>query len=125
MLRKLATIFVSLVLLIATSGVSITANYCGEDLTSISLNGQEKHCCDNPKCCHSEVNISQLQDNYVSSDFQVSFADSYTFSPVILSNLLEYSIYDVDFNTFNTGHFKFPPPPKPQQGFVALQSFLL
>lgn len=66
MFRKLSHISVALVLLITTIGFSISKHYCKTNLVSISINHEEKPCCDmGSACCHNEIAFYHLDENFV------------------------------------------------------------
>jgi hypothetical protein len=92
-MRRTGNIIVILLLLIATSGVSITRHYCGQSLVSFSLFSTPKPCCGSG-CdkCHNEFSFNKVTDNFtVSSDAVKSVI---TFNPIqanfiiVLSELL-------------------------------------
>ena len=65
MLRNAANIAVTLLLLIATSGVTISRHYCGNILVDQSILTTPEDCCDGPcNCCHNEIQVIKLTDNF-------------------------------------------------------------
>jgi hypothetical protein len=65
MFRKVTHIIISLVLLISTTGLSISEHYCGNEKIHITLNSIEKECCEIPTdCCHDEIKLLQLKGDF-------------------------------------------------------------
>jgi hypothetical protein len=64
MLKKIAHIILSLLLLISTTGITITWHYCGNALERIAINSEAKSCCENDGCCHNESTLYQVKDDF-------------------------------------------------------------
>lgn len=124
MVKKISHIILSCLLLIATMGMAVSKHYCGGELVSVSLYGQDNHCCDMGDCCQNETHIYQMKE-----DFSV---------PVIstVPVLAEFEILGHDLlHSFNltapetepvTTAFSESPPLLPIQKTLALkQVFLL
>jgi hypothetical protein len=75
MLRKAGHIFVILMLLLGTTGVTITRHYCAGRLVGTSLFSTPKHCCggDCPMCHNEKINL-RITDNFQSAQSQVNFS---------------------------------------------------
>ena len=73
MLKKSIHILISILLLFATAGVSISAHYCGDKLRSVSLMSTPDSCCDDASCCHNETHFYQLDDDFTFLDNEVKF----------------------------------------------------
>lgn len=75
MLRKVINISVLVLIVLATTGVSITKHFCGEQLKDISLTGNTKSCCgDECSCCHDEKIILKITDNFTGNTFVIDNA---------------------------------------------------
>lgn len=68
MTKRIIHIIVSFVLLISTSGISISKHFMGSELFDISLFGDADNCCDDT-ChqCQDEVQFFQLKVNFLTS----------------------------------------------------------
>jgi hypothetical protein len=69
MIRKLFHIGISVLLMIATTGVTVSKHYSGGILYSYSLTGEAQSCCENDcACCHNSANTYRLIADYIMSD---------------------------------------------------------
>ena len=67
MLQKLIHIALVLLLLLSTTGVTISMHYCSGDLVSMSVIGEAESCCeDNCGCCENKSIHFKVEDDYVS-----------------------------------------------------------
>ena len=55
----------SFVLLLTTTGITITEHYCGSRLVSVNLFSEPDKCCDNSDCCHNETIIVKLDTDLI------------------------------------------------------------
>ena len=60
-------IIISLLLLVTTTGVSISKHYCGDNLINVALFVEAESCCDDSDCCHNENEYFQFKDDFVGS----------------------------------------------------------
>jgi hypothetical protein len=67
MFRKLYHILIATLLFTTTTGFSISKHYCGSRLVSISIDHEEKSCCDMDGCCHNDTKVFQLNEKVVIS----------------------------------------------------------
>jgi len=67
-MKRTGNIIVILLLLVATSGVSITRHYCGQSFVSFSLFSTPKPCCGSDcNKCHNENSFNKVTDNFTIS----------------------------------------------------------
>jgi hypothetical protein len=64
MLKRFSHISLSLLLLVATMGFTVSKHYCGDALVDISYNENADACCDTGSCCHNETQIFQLDEDF-------------------------------------------------------------
>lgn len=64
MLKKISHIIFSLLLLVATVGMTVSRHYCKGDLYSVSVNGSGNAGCDMGNCCHDENQNIRIHDDY-------------------------------------------------------------
>lgn len=127
MLKSVLHIAVSLLLLIATTGFSITRHYCHDNLMSVVLGTEADSCCDGPcDCCHDESEHFRLDNEFVSSEMPDLQAKVL---PVAFSNITAFSLFAVHFFQPDVKpeytSLKLPVPAKAQSRISALQTFLL
>jgi len=83
MFKRAGHILVILLLLLGTTGVTITRHYCGVNLVRTSLYSAPHHCCNEncPRCHDERINV-RITDTYESSQSQINFTAGF-------KNLLE------------------------------------
>ncbi|MBS0010592.1 MAG: hypothetical protein KFF49_04240 [Bacteroidales bacterium] len=64
---------ISLLLLLATAGISISSHYCGDRLRSVSVMNTPDKCCDDASCCHNETNLYQLDEDFTIQNSGIKF----------------------------------------------------
>ncbi|MEA1886095.1 MAG: hypothetical protein U9N72_02660 [Bacteroidota bacterium] len=55
MARKVVHIGIILMLLLTTTGISISRHYCGDNLRSTAIMHIPDACCNSGSCCHTEI----------------------------------------------------------------------
>lgn len=78
MLKRVAHIFLILLLVFSTTGLTITRHYCGRNLVDTSIYSSPHNCCEG-KCpgCHNErINI-RITDTYESSQSQINLTEGF------------------------------------------------
>jgi len=72
MVKRISHILISLLLILATTGVTFTRHYCGDHLISSSVLGKAHNCCGTHcKSCHTEISTVKVSDNFVSSVIKI------------------------------------------------------
>ncbi len=75
MLRKAGHISIIFLLLIATSGVTITRHYCGNTLVTKSILTTPDDCCKGPcKACRNETKFVKLTDIFEFTELKIHFS---------------------------------------------------
>ncbi|MCF8222661.1 MAG: hypothetical protein K9J25_05895 [Bacteroidales bacterium] len=120
MLKKAAHIIITLTLLFATTGVTVSKHYCGNNLRGIAVMKAAASCCDSDSCCHTESDFYQVDDDFILeyNDFQPVIQAALSVIYVSYTEPLQY-----DLNAFSNFYLKIPPPGKPPLAMI--QSFLL
>lgn len=124
MFKTLSHIIISLLLLVTTTGMTISKHFCDEFLISTSLFAEAESCCGEDSCCHNETEFLQLKE-----DFQPSFTTQLPCSiaiDLIVSKLRQLDFDDSAFT--NQPPFievKPPSPPKIQTFLSLKQAYLL
>ncbi len=117
-------IVMSIVLLISTTGFTVSKHYCGNELVNFSIDAQAKSCCDmSGGCCHTESEHFQVKENFlgqvISKDFQDYGLD---FLFVISFTIVNIQSFEIDNQIFELADS--PPPPKIQTNLSLLQIYL-
>ena len=125
MIRKISHIILSFVLLLTTTGLTITEHYCGNRLVSVNVLSEPDKCCDNSDCCHTETVIVMFDTDIIniSSDR----------SPQIISSsisLVPVTIFDDNsllsgYHVSNFYGYSDLPPPAINSFLSKLGTFLL
>ncbi|MBN2215644.1 MAG: hypothetical protein JW723_15550 [Bacteroidales bacterium] len=127
MLRRISDIALALLLLVTTTGYTISKHYCGTKLVSVAVNSKTKACCDDEKgsCCHDESEHFRLKEDFVPSSVQFNFGNVFSVDLAFLPDLLSGIGYKAentnDLNVF-TGS---SPPPGINISLAKLQTYLL
>jgi len=67
MIRKIIHIALSVFLMVATTGITISIHYCGGEYVYTSINKEAKSCCDGMGgCCENKTIHLEVKDDYVS-----------------------------------------------------------
>ena len=121
MLKKSIHILISILLLFATAGVSISAHYCGDKLRSVSLMSTPDSCCDDASCCHNETHFYQLDDDFTFLNDEIKFlSDHQVINYPRLHNAIRLAETSIspDYNDI-------PLHPRIRSYLALIQSFLL
>lgn len=79
MLKRVGYIFIILLLLFGTSGLTITKHYCGRSLVHISISSLPDNCCTgNCQGCHNEKINFQITDQFDFYPSQIDFTSGFT-----------------------------------------------
>ncbi len=83
MIKRSGNIVVILLLLLGTTGVTITRHYCGGALVKTSIYSTPQHCCNEncPRCHDERINV-RITDIFESSQSQINLTEGF-------KNLLE------------------------------------
>jgi hypothetical protein len=128
MFKQIFHIAISLMLLLATTGLAISKHYCGGNLSKVALGMEKIHCCDDPEnmpddCCEDEYLTFQLPQE----DFQPSQFDFEVAQLALIAALpyLDFSALFAEQQVFIPPFDPYTSPPIVQDLPVVLQSFLL
>ena len=125
MVRNFTNIIVMSLLLVATTGFSVSGHFCGTNLVSVEINQEAEPCCDSEMCCHSKVQFIQLDEEYVTMhvrfDFHSSALDKVNFTEITAWN----DVYNVTIEKHSFRIAESPPPRERGMRLAALQRYLL
>lgn len=125
MFRKIFNITITCLLLVSTTGFTVSKHYCGEDLISVKMYGETESCCESDMCCHTEADISQLDEDFVYTTTELNF-DYQSLLDIVQYPLVQFSYNPVVNVTIKRNiPFKFPPIPNMLTRLAGLQTFLL
>ena len=95
MFKKVAHILIVSLLLISTSGISMTRHFCGNTLESFSIYGTPHRCCDS-SCdkCHNKHTFKKVTDEFTGSGVSiVDFkADSHSINAIVIFNISDHLV---------------------------------
>ncbi len=124
MIKAFLNIIVSVNLLVAFTGFTLSTHYCGDDLVSVAVNHQAASCCKSD-CgkCHTEDHYVKLKEDLSSpvhfEKLQISQVDL-MLSPIVIFN---------QTFTENSNNYAFisksPPGRSGPEMLSSFQSFLL
>jgi hypothetical protein len=119
------SILLSVLVLIATSGVAITKHYCGNRVASVSVLGDGGCTCgsmdENSNCCHSERAFFQVDD-----DFSVAPVQSLSIASNSLIALVACQIqFELDGESVSFSFLHYKPPIPDRDVLVLIQYFLI
>jgi hypothetical protein len=111
MVKRISHIIISFLLIVATTGVTLTRHYCGNQLISSSVLGKAHNCCGTHcKSCHDEISSFRVTDNFVASAFKMDQAQQLVLNWLATPGIDLFSItFDHNF-TVNKFLFNSSPP---------------
>lgn len=71
-LKKGIHILISAILLVATTGLTVSEHYCQNRLVEKTIAGPVHSCCDDDNCCRNETSTFQVQDQFTFSEIHVN-----------------------------------------------------
>lgn len=125
MLRKFGNIITMCLLLVSTTGFSISEHFCGSKLISVEINKEAEPCCDNGMCCHTDTQFFQMDEDF---NFTISVLDFQVYG---VSDVPQISAFlQPDLTAQVKERHLFPdfesPPPLDRQEFLStVQTYLL
>lgn len=122
MLKKSLHILISILLLITTTGISISAHYCGDNLRSVSFMSIPASCCDDTSCCHNETHFYQIDDDYTILGTGIKFLTEYQI--INTPQFTESILVEADNNVLPV-YRDIPFHPQIRSYLTLIQSFLL
>jgi len=124
MITKANHTFLSLLLLITTTGFALSKHYCGGELISTSLYAEAESCCDFGDCCKNETEVFQLDEDFsVTTVVEIPesvMIDVMAVALAIFNSALEDNSIAEDVELMDS-----PPPPNIQTSLSLRQTYLL
>ncbi|VAW20791.1 hypothetical protein MNBD_BACTEROID01-1143 [hydrothermal vent metagenome] len=120
MVKKASHIVLATLLIVITTGMTVSKHYCGNDLKSITVSSGQHSCCETPSgCCHDESQIIQIKDYFSVCTLCFDFTQLAVILPVIVDNRNNSLQCELKTENINS------PPPKIQTVLSSLQTYLL
>ncbi len=114
----------SLLLLIATTGMAVSKHYCGESLISVDFFEEAEPCCESGNCCHNETTFYQVDENFSAPVLsQLPYVTAIDLLVNMPGQLPEWNLQDVHVDFIIEKDL--PPPPKIQTVLSLKQAWLL
>ena len=121
MLKKIVHIVFGILLVVATTGFTISKHYCGNHLFSVSIFKADKcGCGDNCKDCHTILKLVKVTDNYSAPD--AIHPDAPISAALFTVNPIDFSFFTSPAVTTAFTLLK-APPPGTRNSFAFLQTF--
>ncbi|RLD57563.1 MAG: hypothetical protein DRJ05_09510 [Bacteroidetes bacterium] len=93
MLKKVSHIIISLILLVSTTGLTISKHYSMGELFDVSFIGEADSCCPVPcDCCEDEFEFHRLEVEFVGSDIEVSFDEISSIDIAVITSIFDINI---------------------------------
>ncbi len=113
MIQKIGHIILSFIMLTATVGITMSKNYCGNEVQKhyfadvnkntecMTMSSIHENCEKDANCCHTETENIQLHSDYLQENkleintnfsFKLLYAETYTYQ-ISNSNFLNYQIF--------------------------------
>ena len=91
MFKKLINIFITVTILISTTGFTISKHYCSGNLISVSVLSEAQSCCKGGEdCCKNETISVEPINELLFSSFSFDFLENFDFSindfAIVISN---------------------------------------
>ena len=123
MLKRISHIAISILLLITTTGLTISRHYCDESMLAAAHDASgESSCCDKTsECCQHEANTLRLESEFEATNCNADFSQLATIAPrpVVLAE------EDLPVNVTQFSHFEGPLPPLTQELLSNIQVYIL
>lgn len=126
-MKKALSIFLSLLILLSTVGVSISRHYCGHMLKDSSIFVHAQGCGDMESmpmgCCHDETDHFEIEDDFQSANFSASLVHEFHYT----DQSLIFHVNDlVAIDLTNSNLLEPPSPPLIQRSIYSwVQSYLI
>ena len=128
MLKKILNITTSLLLLLATTGFTVSEHYCGSRIVDVAFDTLPNSCCDShdmDNCCHDKTEHFQVKENFVGAQtHSVDQAKMLNILPVLVVNSIFTPIKEQSAKIFKL-IAESPPPPLIQTVLSLLQVYRL
>ena len=121
MFKKSIHILISILLLFATAGVSVSAHYCGDMLRSVSFMSTPDSCCDDASCCHNETHFYQLDDDFTFINTEIKFLSGQQ----VINYPRPFEAMTVAEKSISSFYSDIPLHPRIRSYLALIQSFLL
>ncbi len=122
MLKRISHIAISILLLVATTGLTISHHYCGELMRAMANQSAASSCCDkDSECCDHEANTLRLDSEFESSKGNSDFCQL----AILTSRPLVIIEEELSTNANLISHFKGPLPPNIQELLSNIQVYIL
>ncbi|MFP4488184.1 MAG: HYC_CC_PP family protein [Bacteroidales bacterium] len=112
---------ISVLLLIATAGITVSKHYCGDKLEAVALINSPDACCDMESCCHDETQVFMLDNDFTYTPEEPVNIPGFKTLEVPGYSIAASLPVNSPFIVFNDR----PQPPGLRTYLASIQSFLL
>lgn len=122
MQQKITHIIFAILIILGSSGMTISKHYCGTTLKSVSINHISDNCCGaSSDCCHNESITIKLEQDFSIVSTVFNFNSSILIRPSDAELMFSEVLAEGIFHTISWEG----PPPKIQTVLSKLQVYLL
>ena len=122
MLKRISHIVISIMLLVATTGLTIGRHYCDELIMPSNDSSETHSCCDkSSECCHHEFNTLRLDSEFESSEGKTDFSQLAVLAPQPFVFIEE----EILVSVISKFHYEGPLPPNNQELLSNIQVYIL
>ncbi|MFO7756137.1 MAG: hypothetical protein R6V34_09155 [Bacteroidales bacterium] len=121
MIRKVSHMAISVLLLFATAGITVSKHYCGDNLKSVTWMNSPDACCDLESCCHDETQVFMLDNDFTYTPEEAVNTSGFKISETAANSILASLPDNSQFIILNDR----PQPPRLRTNLASIQSFLL
>ncbi|MDF1571770.1 MAG: hypothetical protein P1P82_09165 [Bacteroidales bacterium] len=125
MVRKFRNIMVMCLLLISTTGFSVSEHFCDTMLVSVHVNKEAEPCCDTGNCCHSDISFYQLDEDFVATANNFNTEHTYTDELNFVELFTMTRLFETEVDNLFFSIAESPPPLDRDIRLSTLQQFIL
>ena len=127
-MRKFTSILAALLILVASTGMTVALHYCGKSIQDVAVFGKGKPCCGGMEmpsgCCHDEK-VEIKSDNFSIAQ-QIAHAGFVSFLIYEMAYpVLDFSVHFQNSQSHFLTHLDKPHPPDGPDIVILVQSFLI
>lgn len=108
-----------LLLLVSTTGMTVSKHYCQGKLVNVNFFSETKTCCDDigtSKCCHNESKHFELDEDFLVVANDIQFQE--TTLDLLLPFIQSFVFNEIEEQNIETVNLN-PPPPKEVLAFLS------
>ena len=115
-----------IVLLVSTTGMTVSKHYCGDSLVDVNVFSEAKSCCEagcSTGCCHDESEHFELDENFLVTATDIDFQEASI--ELLIPFTQHLVIKEVEQQNFELSGYSLPPPKKVPDFLSVIQVYRL